>query len=188
MAEPTPPAAEAGPRFGLNRNVAVLMAVILVVGTGEELWLRFLPAYLEALGGNVWVVAAYSAIFNLLDAVYQYPGGWAADRLGRRRSLILFTLAAAAGYTFYLGMHWAWVLTGTFLVMAWNTLTLPSLFAAVGDNLPPGRRAAGFGWQSIVRRIPTMVAPPLGGVMIAALGMVAGVRVGLVVTIGCCLL
>src|SRR6267154_851122 len=120
--------------FGLNRNVIVLMAVILVVGTGEELWVRFLPAYLEALGGGVWVVAAYVALFSLLDAVYQYPGGWAADRLGRRRSLILFTLAATAGYAFYLGSHWAWVIAGTFLVMAWDTLTLPSLFATVGDS------------------------------------------------------
>src|SRR5215211_6009642 len=172
----------------MNRNTTVLMAVILVVGTGEELWVRFLPVYLEALGGGVWVVAAYGTLFSLLDAVYQYPGGWAADRLGRRRSLILFTLAAAGGYALYLGPHWAWVIAGTFLVMAWDTLTLPSLFAAVGDHLPPERRAAGFAWQAVVRRIPTMVAPPLGGIMIAASGMVGGVRVGLAVTIGCCLL
>jgi MFS family permease len=163
------------------------MAVILVVGTGEEMWLRFLPAYLEVLGGGVWVVAIYGAIFNLLGAVYQYPGGWAADRLGRRRSLILFTLVATAGYACYLGSHWAWVLAGTFLVMAWDTLTLPSLFATVGDSLPPAKRAAGFGWQSVVRRIPTMVAPPLGGLLIGGPGLAAGVRVGLVVTIGCCL-
>src|SRR5215213_11477240 len=106
MADPNSPPELAASRFGLNRNVAVLMAVILVVGTGEELWLRFLPAYLEAIGGNVGVIAAYGAIFNLLDAVYQYPGGWAADRIGRRRALILFTLAAAAGYACYLGSHW----------------------------------------------------------------------------------
>jgi MFS family permease len=162
--------------------------VILVVGTGAELWVRFLPAYLEALGGGVWVVAAHGAIFSLLDAVCQYPGGWAADRLGRRRSLILFTLAAAAGYALYLGTHWRWVLAGTFLVMAWKTLALPSLFAAVGDNLPPEKRAAGFDWQSAVRRIPTMVAPLLGGRLIAGLGVAAGVRVGLAVTTGCCLL
>src|SRR5947207_11111653 len=182
------PATSAAHRFGLNRNIAVLMAVILVVGTGEELWVRFLPAYLEVLGGGVWVVAGYGALLSLLDAVYQYPGGWAADRLGRRRSLILFTLAAAAGYALYLGTHWAWVIAGTFLVMAWNTLTLPSLFAAVGDNLPREKRTAGFGWQSVVRRIPTMVAPPLGGLLIAGLGLAAGVRVGLAVTLGCCLL
>jgi MFS family permease len=70
--------------------------------------------------------------------------------------------------------------------MAWDTLTLPSLFAMVGDNLPPQRRAAGFAWQSIVRRIPTIVAPPLGGLLIAAFGIVAGVRIGLAVTIACC--
>lgn len=179
---------EAGPRFGLNRNVVVLMAVILVVGTGEELWVRFLPAYLEALGGGLWVVAAYGALFTLLDAIYQYPGGWAADHLGRRHSLILFTLAAAAGYAFYLGNHWTWVIAGTFLVMAWDTLTLPALFATVGDNLPPERRAAGFAWQAIVRRVPTMVAPPLGGLLIASLGLFTGVRIGLALTIICCLM
>src|SRR5262245_29033242 len=183
-----PPAASVAHRFGLNRNVAVLMTVILVVGTGEELWARFLPAYIEDLGGGAWVVAAYGALFNLLDSVYQYPGGWAADRLGRRRSLILFTLAAAFGYFLYLGAHWEWVIAGTFLVMAWSTLTLPSLFATIGDNLPPAQRAAGFGWQSVVRRVPTMVAPPLGGLLIGGLGLAAGVRVGLVVTIGCCLI
>src|SRR5438105_5525026 len=183
-----PPPVPAAHRLGLNRNVAVLMAVILVVGAGQELWFRFLPAYLEALGGGVWVVAAYGALFALLDAVYQYPGGWAADRLGRRRSLIVFILAAAAGYALYLGSHWAWVIAGTFLVMAWDTLTLPSLFAAVGADLPSKKRAAGFGWQSVVRRIPTMVAPPLGGLLIAGLGLAAGVRIGLIVTIGCCLL
>jgi MFS family permease len=182
-----PPVVGPAHRFGLNRNIAVLMAVILVVGSGQELWVRFLPAYLEDLGGGVWVVAAYGAIFNLLDSIYQYPGGWAADRLGRRRSLILFTLAAVAGYALYLGNHWAWVLAGTFLVMAWDTLTLPSLFSAVGDNLPPAKRAAGFGWQSVVRRVPAMVAPPVGGLLVAGLGPATGVRVGVVVTIGCCL-
>src|SRR5438445_6647136 len=105
MADTSPSAPTAGPRFGLTRNVVVLMAVILVVGVGEELWVRFLPAYLEALGGGVWVVAAYGALFSLLDAVYQYPGGWAADRLGRRRALILFTLVAAVGYASYLRSH-----------------------------------------------------------------------------------
>jgi MFS family permease len=181
------PAASVAHRFGLSQNVVVLMAVILVVGMGEELWVRFLPAYLEVLGGGTWVVAAYGALFALLDGVYQYPGGWAADRLGRQRSLMLFTLAAAGGFALYLGSHWGWVLAGTFLVMAWDTLTLPALFAAVGDDLPSERRAAGFGWQSVVRRIPTMIAPPLGGLLIAGLGLAAGVRVGLAITIGCCL-
>src|SRR5688572_4260919 len=83
--------------LGLERNILVVLAVVLVVGLGEELWVRFLPQYLGLLGG-VWAVSAYGTLYSLLDAVYQYPGGWLADRLGRRRALMAFTLAATAGY------------------------------------------------------------------------------------------
>jgi MFS family permease len=169
-----------------RRNLAVMLAVILLVGLGEELWVRFLPAYLRLLGGTGWVVAAYGLLYNLLDAVYQYPGGWLADRLGRRRALAAFTLLAAGGYGLYLQPGWGWILLGTFLVMGWDSLTLPALYACVADNLPPHRRAAGFGLQSIVRRLPTIVAPPLGGWLIAGLGLAQGMRVGLIVTVALC--
>src|SRR5260221_690440 len=79
-----------------------MLAIVLIVGMGEELWIRFVPEYVVALGGAVWAVAAYRTLFNLLDAIYQYPGGWVADHLGRRRALIVFTLVAAAGYGVYL--------------------------------------------------------------------------------------
>src|SRR5262245_64809111 len=85
-------------RLGLRRNVVVMLAVILAVGLGEELWVRFLPEYLRALGGVTWAVAAYGTLKDFLDGVYQYPGGWLADRLGRRAALSAFILAATAGY------------------------------------------------------------------------------------------
>jgi MFS family permease len=131
----------------------------------------------------VWVVAVYGALYHLLDALYQYPGGWIADHLGRRRALTIFTLAACAGYALCLLPGWPWVLFATFLVMAWDTLTQPALFATIADNLPNTQRATGFGVQSIVRRIPTIVAPPLGGLLVAALGLIDGVRLGLAVTV-----
>jgi MFS family permease len=72
--------------------------------------------------------------------------------------------------------------------MAWDSLTQPALFAIVGDSLPPQRRATGFAVQSVLRRLPTIVAPPVGGILIAALGLAAGVRLGLAVTIALALL
>src|SRR5438128_12640407 len=116
-------------RLGLERNILVMLAVILLVGLGEELWVRFLPEYLVALGAGAWGIAAYGTLKDLLDAVYQYPGGWLADRLGRRAALMLFTLVALLGYGLYLAAPaWEWVLAGTVLVMAWDSLTLPALF------------------------------------------------------------
>src|SRR5262245_33435168 len=176
-------------RLGLERNILVMLGIILLVGLGEELWVRFLPQYLVVLGAGTWAIAAYGALRDLLDAVYQYPGGWAADHLGRRRALMLFTLVAAVGYGVYLfAPSWEWILLGTVLVMAWDSLTLPALFAVVADTLPQNRRAAGFGMQSLLRRTPTIVAPPLGGALVIGLGFAAGMGVGLALTVGLALM
>lgn len=170
--------------LGLERNIVAMLLAFLVLGMGEELWMRFIPKYLELLGAGAWVITLYGTLRDLLDAVYPYSGGWLADRLGRRSALILFALLAIAGYTLYLlAPGWPWVLAGTVLVLAWSSLTLPAIFAVIGDNLPPARRATGFGVQSILKRIPIILAPPLGGLLIASLGLAGGVRAGLAVTI-----
>lgn len=174
--------------LGLERNILVMLAAILVLGMGEELWARFVPKYIEVLGAGAWAVAAYGTLKDLLDGLYQYPGGWLADRLGRRAALVLFSLLAMVGYSLYLLApslrgDWAWVLVGTVFVMAWSSLTLPAIFAIIGDSLPTSRRAIGFGVQSILKRVPVVLAPPLGGALIAGLGLVWGMRAGLVLTI-----
>lgn len=179
-----PPFSRLRTSLGLERNVVAMLAAFLVLGMGEELWLRFVPKYLQALGAGAWGVAAYGMARELLDAVYPYPGGWLADRFGRRAALTLFALLAIAGYILYLAApSWPWVLAGTVLVMAWSSLTLPAIFAVLGDSLPSHRRAIGFGVQSILKRVPIILAPPLGGALIAALGMAGGVRAGVAVTI-----
>ena len=180
-----PPLARLRSSLGLQRNVAAMLATFLVLGMGEELWVRFLPKYLVALGAGAWGVALYGTLRDLLDALYPYPGGWAADRWGRRTSLVIFALLAVGGYLVYIvAPSWPWLIAGTVLVMAWSSLTLPAIFAVLGDNLPSARRAMGFGVQSILKRLPIIVAPPLGGALVAALGLASGLRTGLAITIG----
>ncbi len=169
--------------LGLERNILVLLAAILLLGTGEELWGRFIPLYLQALGATAWVIALSGTLKDLLDALYAYPGGWLADRLGRRNALTLFALLAVIGYAIYaLSPSSAWILVGTLFVMAWSSLTLPAVFAVIGDSLPGGKRATGFGVQSILKRIPIVIGPPLGGWLIARSGIESGVRLALVMT------
>jgi MFS family permease len=170
--------------FRLERNVVVMLATFLVLGMGEELWTRFVPKYLELLGAGAWAVAFYGTLRDLLDALYPYPGGWLADRLGRRASLVTFAVLSIGGYAIYmLAPSWPWILAGTVLVMAWSSLTLPAIFAVLGDHLPPGQRATGFGVMAILKRVPMILAPPLGGWLIARLGFQGGVRAGLAATI-----
>ncbi len=170
--------------LGLRRNIVIMLTATLLLGMGEELWVRFVPKYLEVLGAGAWGIGAYGVLKDFLDAVYQYPGGWLADRLGRRLALVLFTVLAIVGYTVYfVAPRWEWVLVGTVFVMAWSSLTLPAFFAIIGDNLPETQRAIGFGVQSILKRVPIILAPPLGGALIVAAGFVGGMQIGLAITL-----
>ena len=170
--------------FAVERNVAAASAAVFLMGLGEELWKRFVPKYLAALGAPAAAIGLYGSARDFADGALQYPGGWVADRFGRRRALQIFVTLAAVGYALYLlAPSWPVVLVGLGFVMAWSSASSPTLFAVVGDALPAHRRTMGFTVQSILRRLPIMIAPVLGGVLIAKMGPLAGVRVGLAITL-----
>ncbi|HEY8166849.1 MAG TPA: MFS transporter [Gemmatimonadaceae bacterium] len=151
---------------------------------GENLWRRFLPKYLQNLGAPIAVIGLFGTAEDFLDGVYQYPGGWIADRYGRRAALLLFVSLTMIGYTLFAILpSWPLAFLALAFIMAWDAMASPALFAVVGDALPREKRTMGFTVQSILRRIPIVIAPTLGGFAIAALGLRGGVRLGLVISI-----
>src|SRR5213595_1220072 len=104
--------------FGLKRNLVIMLIAIFVIGAGEELWMRFVPKYLQALGATVFVIGLYDALRTLLGAIYAYPGGIFVDRWGHRQAFIIFNLVSIVGYALVLLVpHWAAVIAGTFLFL-----------------------------------------------------------------------
>lgn len=170
--------------LSLERNVAVASGAVFLIGFGEELWKKFLPKYLEALGASTPVIGLFGTAENFLDAIYQYPGGWIADHLGRRRAFLLFLTLACIGYLVYLlSPTWPWLFVALTLVMVWQSMASPAIFAVIADSLPRERRAMGFTLQSILKRLPIVVAPIIGGTLIASVGVVKGVHSGVLVTL-----
>lgn len=170
--------------FGLERNVLLASAAVFLLAMGEELWKKFLPKYLESLGAGTLVVGLFGTVKDFFDAIYQYPGGFIADRFGRRAGLLIFIALASVGYLIYLfSPSWIFVFLGLAFAMAWQSMASPAIFAVVGDALPKERRAMGFTVQSILKRIPMILAPIAGGFLIAAAGVIAGVKIGLIVTL-----
>ena len=102
----------------LNRNVFAISAATFLMSFGEELWKRFIPKFLEALGAPITAVGFYGSIKDFIDGLYQYPGGWISDRLGRRVALLIFVSLAICGYLLYaLAPTWHYVIIGVFFVM-----------------------------------------------------------------------
>ncbi len=184
MTEPAHLRGKIADYLSLERNVSIASAAVFILGLGEELWKKFLPKYLEALGASTPVIGFYGTAEDFFDAVYQYPGGWLADRLGRRSAFLLFIALASAGYLVYLvSPSWPFLFVGLGLVMAWQSMASPAIFSVIGDALPRERRAMGFTLQSILKRVPIVIAPVAGGALIASLGVIKGIHAGLVITL-----
>ena len=171
------------PASGARRATALAVA-LFVFGFGEELWFRYLPAYLRTLGVSAVGLGLFGTLKDLLDAAYAYPGGVVSDRLGTRRALILFGALSTAGFAIlFLWSSVVAVFASLFFVMAWASLGLPATFALVGEELEGDRRVVGFTVQAILKRVPIVLAPPLGGLLLERYGMANGMRIGVGISI-----
>jgi MFS family permease len=170
--------------FGLKRNLVILLIAIFVIGAGEELWMRFVPKYLQAVGATVFVIGLYDALRTLLGAIYAYPGGVLVDRWGHRQAFIIFNVVSIVGYAIVLLVpHWAAVIAGMFLFLSWTCFSLPATFSLVGAALEANRYSMGVGVQSVIKRLPIMIAPFFGGMLIDRFGIINGVRIALLISI-----
>src|SRR5437870_12240844 len=170
--------------FGLKRNLVVLLVAIFVIGAGEELWMRFVPKYLQAVGATVFVIGLYDALLTFLGAIYAYPGGLLVDAWGHRRAFLAFNLISILGYGLVLLIpHWGAVIAGMFLFLSWTCFSLTATFSLVGATLAANRHSMGIGVQSVIKRLPIMIAPFFGGILIDHFGVIVGVRIALLISI-----
>lgn len=170
--------------FGLSRNIVILLITIFVIGTGEELWMRFVPKYLKELGAAVFVIGLYDALRTLLGAVYAYPGGVLVDFWGHRRAFLTFNIVSIVGYALVLLIpHWGAVIVGMFLFLSWTCFSLPATFSLIGATLAANRHSMGVGIQMVIKRLPIMFAPFFGGMLIDHFGIVPGVHIALFISI-----
>jgi len=170
--------------LALRRNIVLLLLALVLAGTGERLWLGFAPKYLETLGASIIVIGSFDALQTLLGALYNYAGGWLTDRLGQRKSLLIFSAISVGGYALVLiWPHWLALLLGACLFVAWGALSLPATFSVVATNLDATQHTMGVGVQSMVRRVPMMLGPLLGGWLITQHGWERGVRLALLACI-----
>ena len=166
--------------LALRRNTVLLLVALALAGTGEKLWLGFAPKYLQTLGASIFLIGLFDALQTFLGAVYAYPGGWLTDKLGQRRSLLLFTAISMVGYVLVLvWQHWLALVIGVFFFLAWSALSLPATFSVVATSLEKNRHTMGIGVQSLVRRVPMMIGPLVGGFLIDRFGWREGVQIAL---------
>jgi MFS family permease len=167
--------------LGLQRSTVGLLAMVVLLGMGERMAERFLPIYMMALGGGTLAIGLLQAMDNLLSALYSFPGGYLADRIGTKKSLLVFNLVAMAGFALVILIPaWQALLAGATLFISWSAISLPATMSLMYKVLPQNKRTMGVSMHSLVRRIPMALGPLIGGLFIGLWGERDGVRLAFV--------
>jgi len=113
---------------------------------------------------------------SIAIALMQVPGGYLADRHGRKWLVSTMSFGVAAGYLFYiLAPSWQFIVAG----MVLQNLCLiyqPALLAMLLDSLKPESRGKGFSFQSVVVSLVSLPAPLIAQTLILKLGFNTGMR------------
>ncbi len=154
---------------------------------GEHMAERFLPLYLQQLADASTAVVAIGLLAgmdDLLSALYSFPGGYLSDRLGTKRALLFFNALSMAGYLCVILIRSWWaVLIGAAFFISWSAISLPATMDLLAKVVPKHRRTLGVSVLALVRRVPKMLGPVVGGACIAVWGVEQGVRAAFVLAL-----
>lgn len=174
--------------LGLKRDIILLLLLVIVMLTGEKTWERFLPKYIEGIGGTILIIGGLGFLQNLLGAFWSLPGGYIADHLGNRKAFLIFNLMAIGGYIIaIIFTNWIAVFIGMLFFSAWGAVSLPASMSFITKTLSKRKTAMGISLHSIIRRIPMMIGPLIGAVLITNYGLINGIRLTFLISIALCL-
>jgi MFS family permease len=146
------------------------VALLLLNFFGMFAWwglFTWIPPYLSLpvdQGGRGFGVMGTTTLLLVLNLAGMFPGyasfGWVADRLGRRRSFILYTLLAALLVPLYAAARQPWVLLVAGTVVAFFGTGFFSGSSIIGSEIFPTRvRARALGFTYNGARTLSSVAP-----------------------------
>jgi len=163
--------------LALKRGIMTILLMVVFVEMGEKMGERFLPIFIIALGGNAIIVGLLNAMDNFLGAAYSFPGGYLSDKIGYKKSLMFFNIAAMVGYLIVIIFpYWQTALIGAALFISWSSVSLPAVMSAISKVLPDKKRTMGVTMHSLVRRLPMALGPIMGGLCITRWGEINGIR------------
>ena len=166
----------------IRGNILINTVTLAIVLVTASIPYTYYPKYIEGLGGNPFIVGVIGSASYATLALVQIPGGYLADKHGRRQLTVIMTFSVSITYfLFAVAPNWqvfmiASILQNIFLVYQ------PALQALVADSTPPEKRGLGFSIINLLHYI-SVPSPIIAGVLAVQLGLLPGMRIAyLIVT------
>jgi MFS family permease len=162
-------------------NYLILMVSWILMDFAGELPGTYYPDYVIQLGGSATILGLITFASLLALASVQFPGGYLADKYGRRWLVSTLTFGVAISFIFYAAAPtWHLILVGAVIANV-CLLYQPALVAMMADSLPPEKRGMGFSILNLIMSVATTPAPVFALLLVATYGSEMGMRIAYVI-------
>lgn len=168
----------------IGGNYLILIVSWIIMDIAMEMPHPYYQQYVDALGGNTFPMALGVIGFaNFVTmGLVAVPGGFLADKFGRRWLITTMTFGMAISFLFFalapfwqLTSPWHLILIGT-IVQSLCLIYQPALFALVQDSLPPERRGVGSSLIQMIHGTFNTPGPAIGGLLVVSFGLITGMQ------------
>jgi DHA1 family multidrug resistance protein B-like MFS transporter len=160
-------------------NYAIIVVSWILIDFAQEIPATYYALYVLNLGATETILGMIALFGSLALASMQFPGGYLADKFGRKWLVSTMTFGVALSFILYaIAPSWHFILIGTILMNFFNSIYQPALFAIVADSLSPEKRGMGFGIIMLITSTSTTPGPLAARFLYDSYGLVQGMRIG----------
>lgn len=162
----------------IHGNFLILLASWTLMNFSSAIPDTYYSLYILALGGTTVIIGVIGFMSSLILGLIQFPGGYLADKHGRRWLIVTMSFGVAASYLAYaLAPSWHLILIAGIL-QSLCLIYQPALGAITADSIPPEKRGIGFSVQTLLLNVASIPGPVIAGTLYLGLGLVLATRAG----------
>jgi len=152
--------------FVRGNYLILVLSWVLMDFASEMPSLYYGPFVIYDLGATAPILGFIGFASVIALAAVQFPGGYLADRYGRRWLISTLTFGEAFSFLFYVfAPSWEWILVGA-IIGNLCLLYPPALMAMISDSTPPEKRGMAFSLTTLTGNVATTPAPIVADIMV----------------------
>jgi len=166
----------------LRGNFLLITISWIIMFFAQPIPATFASLFYLHLGASVFLISIMGFAGSIAVAFVQFPGGYLADKHGRRWLIVSMTFGLAVGTLFFIfAPSWPFILIGL-LVQNLCSIYGPALMAMIFDSLPPESRGTGYSLQTVLSTIVLLPAPLIAQYLVVTFHFDLGMRVAYTIT------
>jgi MFS family permease len=161
----------------LRGNFLLITVSWIIMFTAQPIPATYASLFYLHLGADVFLLSVIGFASSIAVASVQFPGGYLADKHGRRWLVTTMTFGLALSTLFFVfAPSWQFIMVGL-IVQNLCAVYGPALMAMVFDSLPPENRGAGFSLQSAITSLVLLPGSLIAQYLVLTFNFDFGMRI-----------